>query len=306
MTTEKKNLAASVHHRLHNYARANGEDFNLLLVRFANERLLYRLSISAHKNRFLLKGASLFTLWFNAPHRPTRDIDLLGFGSNEIGDIEKAFAQICQIAADDGLEFRHETVKGSEIKEGEEYQGVRIAFQALLGNARISLQVDVGFGDAVTPKAVNVAFPTVLDFPAPQLKAYPKETVVAEKFEAMVKLGISNSRMKDFWDLRLLLSEFEFDGAIVQEAIQATFARRQTAFPTQVPVALTDEFINDKGKQTQWRAFLRKNRLDDATELREVIDLLRAFFFPLSEAIQIKQPYTARWESGSWTLRPVT
>ncbi len=140
MTTEKKNLAASVHHRLQNYAKAHGEDFNLLLVRFANERLLYRLSISPHKNRFLLKGASLFTLWFNAPHRPTRDIDLLGFGSNEIADIEMVFTEICQIAADDGLDFRSETVKGTEIKEGEEYQGVRVSFLALRGNARISLQ----------------------------------------------------------------------------------------------------------------------------------------------------------------------
>lgn len=300
MTTEKKNLAASVHHRLHNYAKANGEDFNLLLVRFANERLLYRLSISAYKDRFLLKGASLFTLWFNAPHRPTRDIDLLGFGSNEIADLEKVFVEICQIEADDALDFRPETVKGSEIKEGEEYQGVRVSFLALLGNARISLQVDVGFGDAVTPKATNVAFPTVLDFPAPKLKAYPKETVVAEKFEAMVKLGMLNSRMKDFWDLRLLLSEFEFDGATVQEAIQVTFARRQTALPKQAPLALTDEFINDKGKQTQWRAFLRKNRLEGTTELREVIELLRRFFLPIIEASQQNQTLATEWKFLQW------
>ena len=300
MTTEKKNLAASVHQRLYNYAKANGEDFNLLLVRFANERWLYRLSISTHKNRFLLKGASLFTLWFNVPHRPTRDIDLLGFGSNEIVGIEKAFTEICQIKADDGLEFRPETIKGSEIKEGEEYQGVRVSFLALLGNARISLQVDVGFGDAVTPKATSVAFPTVLDFPAPKLKAYPKETVVAEKFEAMVKLGMLNSRMKDFWDLRLMVSEFEFDGAIVQAAIQATFARRQTAFPTQAPLALTDEFSNDKGKQTQWSAFLRKNRLDNSKGLSEVIDLLRAFFLPIIESTQEGREFAAQWLSGKW------
>lgn len=299
MTTAKKNLAASVHQRLYNHARANGEDFNQLLVRFANERWLYRLSISAYKTSFLLKGASLFTLWFQAPHRPTRDIDLLGFGSNEIADIEKAFTEICQVAADDGLAFRPETVKGSEIKEGEEYQGVRVSFLALLGNARISLQVDVGFGDAVTPKPANIAFPTVLDFPAPKLKAYPKETVVAEKFEAMVKLGIANSRMKDFWDLHLMVSEFEFDGAILQEAIQATFARRQTAFPIKLPLALTDEFSNDKGKQTQWSAFLRKNRLEDSIALNEVIDLLRAFFLPLIEAGQ-KEKVIVQWKPVKW------
>lgn len=165
---------------------------------------------------------------------------------------------------------------------------------------RVSACNDVGFGDAVTPKATNVAFPTVLDFPVPKLKAYPKETVAAEKFEAMVKLGMINSRMKDFWDLRLMLSEFEFDGAIVQAAIQAIFARRQTALPTQAPPALTDEFSNDKSKQTQWRAFLRKNRLEGMTELREVIELLQTFFLPIIAASQQKQARTAQWKAARW------
>lgn len=298
--TEKKNIAASVHQRLKNVADKSGEEFNLLLRRFANERWLYRLSISEYRERFLLKGASLFTLWFNAPHRPTKDLDFLGFGSSEIEDVEKIFAEICQIEDEDGLVFDPESVKGAEIKEGQEYQGVRILFTAFLGKARINLQVDVGFGDAVTPDAETVEFPTVLDFPSPELKAYPKETVVAEKFEVMVKLGISNSRMKDFWDLKWITKAFEFDGAILQNAIRATFERRQTVFPENLPLALTEEFSSDKGKQTQWNAFLRKNKLEGITDFTSVIASLKDFFQPIIEAINQKETFSAEWRQNAW------
>lgn len=297
---EKKNIAASVHQRLYDYAKENGADFNQLLIRYANERWLYRLSVSEYADRFLLKGASLFTLWFDRPHRPTRDVDLLGFGSNEIADLEKIFREICAVEAEDGLTFQPESIKGAEIKEGQEYQGVRIAFLAFLGKGRINLQVDVGFGDAVTPRAETIEFPTVLDFPAPELKAYPKETVVAEKFEAMVKLGMLNSRMKDFWDLRLMTSEFEFDGAILQEAIRATFERRQTELPENLPTALTEEFSSDKAKQTQWSGFLTRNKLDGSRDLASVIDSLRNFFQSVIEASAKKKKFDARWRNGNW------
>lgn len=298
--TEKKNLAASVHQRLKNIAAASGEDFNYLLRRFANERWLYRLSASPHRDRFLLKGASLFTLWFNQPHRPTRDLDLLGFGAPEIIRLETVFREICHIAASDGLTFDPASVKGAEIKEGQEYQGVRILFAAFLGAVRINLQVDVGFGDAVTPVAETVRFPTVLEFPAPELFAYPKETVIAEKFEAMVKLGISNSRMKDFWDLQTMIGKFEFDGAVLQTAIAATFERRRTVLPTRLPLALTDEFADDKGKQTQWNAFVRKNKLDNAPSLAATINSLQAFFRALIESAVQQKTFAARWRGGSW------
>jgi len=304
--TEKKNIAASVHQRLNNYAKKSGEDFNLLLIRFCNERFLYRLSVSPFQNRFLLKGASLFTLWFDAPHRPTRDVDLLGFGSSEIADVEKIFREICEREVEDGLIFKAESVRGAEIKEGQEYQGVRVTFQAFLGTAQIKLQVDVGFGYAVTPEAEIIVFPTVLDFPAPELKAYPKETVIAEKFEAMVKLGMLNSRMKDFWDLSVLTSEFEFDGALLQKAIRATFERRQTAFPEKLPTALTEEFAEDAGKQTQWKAFLRKNKLtilpenENSTELKNLIESLREFFIKIIEAENKNQVFDKNWQKGSW------
>lgn len=298
--TEKKNIAASVHQKLYNRARESGEDFNLLLIRFANERWLYRLSVSEYKNGFLLKGASLFSLWFNAPHRPTRDVDLLGFGSSEISDIEKVFRDICNVETEDGLIFKADTVKGAEIKEGQEYHGVRILFAAFLGKARINLQVDVGFGDAVTPEPETINFPTVLDFPAPSLQAYPKETVVAEKFEAMVKLGMLNSRMKDFWDLRVLIHEFEFGGRQLQQAIRATFERRQTKFPDKPPLALTEEFSGDKGKQTQWNAFLRKNKLDDAGDLKKLIVSLQSFFLPLIEAEKEQATFNKEWFEKDW------
>ncbi len=188
--TEKKNIAASVHQRLYNRAKESNEDFNLLLIRFANEPFLYRLSVSEYQSHFLLKGAWLFALWFDYPHRPMRDVNLLGFGSSEIADTERVFRQICAVETEDGLRFEVGSVKGAEIREGQEYHGIRITLTSYLGKARINLQVDVGFGDTVSPPAETVDFPTVLDFPAPRLLAYPKETVVAEKFEALIKLGM--------------------------------------------------------------------------------------------------------------------
>lgn len=299
MNEKQKNIAASIRQRLFNYAKENGLDFNLLLIRFANERLLYRLSISEHKNKFLLKGATLFTIWFDAPHRPTKDIDLLGFGSNEIVDLEKVFTEICRIEVEDGLLFDLENLKGIEIKEGEEYQGVRISSLAFLGKARINWQVDIGFGDAVTPEAKMIEMPTLLDLPAPELKIYPKETVVAEKFEAMVKLGILNSRMKDFWDLQVLVKEFEFESESLQEAILTTFERRKTKFPTDLPVALTEEFINDTGKQYQWKAFTEKNKFEDVS-LDSVINLLKMFFKPLIGSVEQNRSLKAIWKKNKW------
>ena len=228
MTLDIKNLAASVHRRLYNLARTNAEDFNLLLIRYANERWLYRLSVSDHRNKFYLKGATRLNLWFEKPHRPTRDIDLLGFGSSEITDIKAVFVEICEIQNADGLVFQSESIRVEEIREAAVYAGLRVKFLAFLGKARINLQVDVGFGDAVTPKVETIIMPTLLEFSQPNLLAYPKETVIAEKFEAMVNLGIANSRMKDFWDFRLMIEEFEFDGAILQRALSATFERRNT------------------------------------------------------------------------------
>lgn len=301
MTEEKKNVAASVRQRLYNAAKSSGEDFGLLLTRYANERWLYRLSVSEYKDKFYLKGASRLNLWFDKPHRPTRDIDLLGFGSSEVADLEKIFIEICNINFPDGLEFRSETVKVGEIREAALYAGLRAKFLAFLGSARIGVQVDVGFGDAVTPRAEPIVIDAMLQFPPVELLGYPKETVVAEKFEAMVNLGIANSRMKDFWDLRLLISTFEFDGAVIQEALKATFDRRRTGFPTELPLALTNEFATDPSKQIQWRSFLRTSGFDDSRELKETTDSLVYFFLPIITSSRDEEVFHKRWDSGEWT-----
>jgi Nucleotidyl transferase AbiEii toxin, Type IV TA system len=246
-------MAASVRQRLLNIARDRQEDFQLVLSRFALERLLFRLSRSQHRDAFTLKGAMLFQFWGGEPHRPTRDLDLLGRGEPSTEQFEQVFQEVCrQPAGDDGLVFRDETVRAEQIKEDDEYQGLRIRLEARLGSARIPIQIDVGFGDAVTPGPQEITFPTLLDFPAPVIQAYPRETVVAEKFQAMVMLGIANSRMKDFYDLWMLAGQFEFQGPILCDAIHATFDRRKTTLPVGPPLALTSEFAEDSGKQTQW------------------------------------------------------
>ena len=201
----QRNVAASVRARLLNKARAEKLDFNLLLTRYALERVLYRLSISEQSGQFLLKGALLFDIWFDLPHRPTHDADLLGFGSTDMPYLENLFREISQIASDDGIVFQADSVKAAEIRKEANYAGVRVTMIGLLDGARCPVQIDIGFGDAVTPAPENVQYPVILDgMPQPQLRVYPRYTVVAEKLEAMVKLGILNSRMKDYFDLWVL------------------------------------------------------------------------------------------------------
>jgi predicted nucleotidyltransferase component of viral defense system len=293
-------MAASVRQRLMNKAREQKEGFDLVLIRYALERLLYRLSQSPHHDRFVLKGAMLFQIWSGHPHRPTRDLDLLGHGSPDPGRFEDVFRDICeQEVGDDGLKFRADMVRAERMKEDEEYQGLRLKLQAYLATARIPIQIDIGFGDAVTPGADEITYPTLLDFPAPMLKAYPRETVVAEKFQAMVMLGIANSRMKDFFDLRMLARQFEFSGPVLSTAIGATFARRKTALPEQPPLALTSEFTEDRQKLTQWLAFVRKGRLDtEEMALSEIADSLRAFLMPPTLAIASAGGFDMTWSPG--------
>ncbi len=208
-------IGASIRARLLNKAKAEGQDFNLILTRYALERLLYRLGSSSHAERFLLKGALLFDLWFDIPHRPTRDVDLLGFGPAEIPILEAVFRDLCVGASepDDGIRFQAETVRGMDIRKEANYAGIRVTLVGLLAGARCSVQVDVGFGDAVTPAPESVDYPVMLpELPAPRLRAYPRYTVVAEKLDALVTLGIANSRMKDYFDLWVLARQADFDG----------------------------------------------------------------------------------------------
>lgn len=297
-----RDVAASVRQKILNQSRSRGEDFQLLLTRYALERFLYRLSRSVHRDRFVLKGAMLFTLWEGDLHRITRDVDLLGFGSPATDSLVTAIQEVCAVdVEDDGLTFLADQVSGAAIREGQAYDGVRVIVPGHLGSARIRLQVDVGFGDAITPRPEEAMLPAILDYPAPVLRTYPKETVVAEKLQAMVVLGIANSRMKDFYDIAYLARHFAFEGSLVAAAIRATFERRRTDLPTELPIALTDEFASDHTKQTQWRAFLLKAGLASEQDLGNIIAILRAFLWPPLTAAAAGATFNKTWTPpGPW------
>ena len=255
MTRERKtNLSASVHQRLLNLPREKGEDFNLTLTRYAIERFLYRLSRSPQGNRFVLKGAMLFTLWTGKPHRPTRDLDLMGRGEDSPEAVGQVIREICSFSIeDDGITFDLGDMRISEIREDQEYKGQRVEFAARLGSAVIPVQVDIGFGDAVIPKPKEVEYPTLLGHAAPRLLAYPKEAVISEKLQAMIALSIPNSRMKDFYDVWRLSKDFEFKSEPMIAAITATFNRRKTEIPIKAPLALSAEFSETRRSDSSGR-----------------------------------------------------
>jgi hypothetical protein len=269
-------LAASVRARLLNIAKAEQTDFNSVLVRYALERFLYRLGQSAYADHFVLKGAMLFNLWYAMPHRPTRDVDLLGFGRSDLQSIAQAFREIVNVVAQDGIVFDAASVRVEEIRKNAGYAGARVIVSAALARARCKTQIDVGFGDAVTPGPVDAVYPVLIaDFAAPHLRTYPVYTVVAEKLHAMVLLGMTNSRLKDYLDLSVLLDREVLDPATLAAAIAATFTRRGTALPTELPIGLSDEFASDQSRQALWAAFLKKNALP-AVPLASVVTTLRA------------------------------
>ena len=271
-------LAASVRARLLNIAKTEGSDFNQVLVRFALERILYRLTRSPHADRFVLKGALLFTLWYDMPHRATRDVDLMGFGASDLASITQVFRDIAAITADDGIVFDPNSVIVQEIRKEAGYGGVRVIVAGELANARCRTQIDIGFGDAVTPGPVDSVYPVLLDdLPAPRLQAYPIYTVVAEKLHAIALLGMTNSRVKDYFDLSVMLERETLDDGLLAQAITATFERRGIAVPAELPVGLTDEFANDASRQALWNAFAKKNGLEVEPLDVTVIRLRQAF-----------------------------
>ena len=295
-----KNLAASVKQRLLNLSRERGQDFNLVLTRYGVERILYRLSCSNHRDEFVLKGAMLFHLWSDAPHRPTRDVDLLGEGSPDVGRVGNVFREICITSVeDDGIDFDPDAIRVERIRDDSEYHGVRVRIEGWLGEARLPVQVDVGFGDAVIPAPEIVEFPALLDQPSPKLRAYRRETVVAEKLQAMVDLGIANSRMKDFYDLRYLASRFSFDGSMLLAAIQSTFRRRGETSPAEIPIALTAAFASDDSKQEQWVAFMQRSKLGEkGLTLKEVVEFLAEFLQPPLAALRAANSLDLTWPPG--------
>ena len=269
------NRVASIHARLLERAKRDGVDFNLMLARYALERWLYRLSISQARGEFMLKGALLFDLWFDVPHRPTRDADFLGFGPADAKILTRTVQTVCRISGDDGMQFDPHSVNVTEIRKEANYDGLRVKFIGTLGRARCPMQLDIGYGDAVTPGPEEADYPILLDdFPAPRLRVYPRETVVAEKLEAIIKLGMVNSRMKDYFDLWVLLRSSAFDTVVLGRAIASTCMRRNTDLPAATPLGLSNEFAQNAAKRRQWSAFLRKNALH-APALENVVEALR-------------------------------
>ena len=301
MRDEGPNLPASVLARLRNAARAMNTDYQLILRRYAIKRMLHRLSRSAHSDQYILKGAMLFTAWLKDPFRPTQDLDLLGAGDPDIERVTGDIRDIARTAPDeaDGLIFDADGLSAAPIREEQSYGGVRIKTVALLARARIPVQIDIGFGDAITPGVQNLVFPSLLSSVGVPLKAYPRETVVAEKLEAIVSLGIANSRMKDFYDLLALSRFFGFDGQTLVQAITATFTRRMTAVPATAPEGLSATFAADPQKQRQWEAFVgRESLLVEPLNLSDTLDTIADFALPPLKAAAMRAPFISTWAAG--------
>jgi hypothetical protein len=294
-----KNVAASIHQRLLNIARESRRPFNELAQYYALERWLYRLAQSDYRNQFILKGALMLLVWKMPVTRPTRDIDLLGRVSNDLSSVQNVIATICQVPAEnDGMFFDHESVTTERIAEDADYEGVRATFRALLGNANLPMQIDLGFSDIVTPEATTIVYPAILGHRAPELFAYNRETVIAEKFEAMVKLGELNSRMKDFFDIWVLARTGQFRGLELSHAIEQTFFHRGTALITG-PICFTEAFATSPAKVAQWAAFLRRNTFADVPDtFSDVVTFIAGFLRPISISFVEKQPLNSVWEAG--------
>ena len=302
MARNIRNTAASVHRRLLNKTKESSRPFNELLQHFAIERFIYRLSKSPHADRFILKGALMFSVWSGSGSRPTMDIDLLGRIDNSLEVIVAAMKDACGMDVEaDGMSFNAETVTAVRITEDAEYEGVRVRVRGGLGNARVSLQIDIGFGDVIVPGPIKVAYPALLDFPAPELNGYTMESTIAEKFQAMVKLGVLNSRMKDFYDIWMLSRTFDFRGEMLAEAVEKTFENRNTPI-TIAPTVFDPSFVKDGDKKVQWQGFIRKAKLANAPEaFEDVVVAVKVFLEPLVASLAEIRPFRSIWNApGPW------
>ena len=303
MPNKMTNIPASVRARLLNRARSENRRFNELLQYYAMERFLYRLSKSRHADSFVLKGGLMLQMWGGSLTRATKDIDLHRAATASVDELE-AVVQDCIAASveDDGLLFDAQTISGEQIRLGAQYDGVRIRFGGHLGNARVSVQVDVGFADVSTPGAQPITYPTLLDFSTPELLGYTPETTIAEKFEAMVTLDMANTRMKDFLDIWLLAKGRPFEGSVLAQAIGATFSRRKTDLPKETPIALTSAFSDARDKSIQWTSYAKKARVrGDVLSLGQATALISDFLVPVVEALVNDETFEAEWlPGGPW------
>lgn len=295
-----RNIAASVRARLTQRARERKENVQLALTHYAIERLLYRLSVSPYQEQFVLKGAMLFRLWARTPYRTTRDLDLLGHGDPSRERVIAAFRDICTIGVgDDGVIFKPTTLRAEVARPEDEYTGIRLMLDAEIAGVRLPIQVDIGFGDVVKPAIQHIEYPSLLEMPMPRLRAYPPEAVVAEKFQALVALGIVNTRMKDFFDLWAISETFAFEGALLAGSLHATFERRATELPDEAPSALTTAFSDDPAKQAQWRGFLRRTALAMAPEpLPALLRRITEFVLPPAQAVRSRTAFGHHWKPG--------
>lgn len=303
MTKVITNIQSSVRDRLRNKAKKANHSFAEILQFYGMERFLYRFSRSKYVDKFVLKGALLFTVWQVPERRTTLDIDFLAHYDNQIENIENVVKDVCDVAVDpDGLVFDANTVQGRKIKEDTDYEGVRVKFVGFLERSQIPMQIDVGFGDTIYPPPRKINYPVILDFPSPRLKGYALETVVSEKFEAMVQLGLLNSRMKDFYDIWLMMRQFDFDGSQLAEALKRTFAHRKTAFP-QGRRLFVEEIHDEKSdRQMLWKMFLKKGNIEHAPEkLNETATIIEEFLIKPLAAISRGEKFNEEWKaSGSW------
>jgi len=293
-----KNIAESIRQKLLKLARERQEDFDYVMRQYVMQRLLSRLSSSEYVDQFLLKGALLFWIWNDDFHRPTRDIDLLSFGDNDVPHLRDVFQQVIALEEDDGLVFDVNSLSGIEIKEDADYSGVRLTGFANLTKARIPFQIDIGYGDAVIPAAEKAELPTFLDFPSPQLKVYPVYTVIAEKFQVMVMLGVANSRMKDFYDIQVIAHTMELNGNLLSQAVKATFERRKTPITTDQLYVFSEKFTQDKDKQIQWNAFKNKNSLNIKVDFVDVVSEIQCLLEPIYRSIAEKRSFASQWLPG--------
>jgi len=299
MKKEVKNIEASVKAQLQNKAKETNRPFAEILLYYGMERFLYRFSKSKYADKFVLKGALLFAVWQIPERRTTLDIDFLGRFDNQVAAIETVIKDVCNIAvAPDGLMFDSSVVQGRKIKEDADYEGVRVKFTGFLERARIPMQIDVGFGDIVHPKIRVVDYPVILDFPKPHLNGYPQESVISEKFEAMIKLGLLNSRMKDFYDIWLMMRQFEFKGANLVEAIKKTFKHRKTDVPQNKPLFADEIYDKKSDRQALWSAFLKKGDIQHAPDTLSVTAKeIETFLVEPIVAISEKVKFNKTWKS---------
>ena len=300
MNSQPHNMAASVHDRLLNGSRARGEDFQFILQRYAAERFLFRLGESKYRDQYVLKGAMLFALWGGSIYRPTRDLDFTGYGENEAEAVVACFREICDLAvSDDGLQFNGSTLTAEPIRDNAEYNGLRVRFQTKLGSARIPMQIDIGFGNAIEPQPCEVKYPTLLNGASPRIRAYPPEAVVAEKLHALVVLGEANTRMKDLYDLYVIASQFDFDGVTSRERSERHFSEDVPSIGAGLPVGLATRFFNDEDRSAKWRSYCDRNTLPGAPrDLRQVGERLGLFLSPVWSALAGHSPTPRRWPAG--------